>query len=254
MNILLLYCSEVEKNTAHILERKLVEECPNYMIKLCKISEIDKINLRDYDHIIAIMPLPILIRKISTKLVDKLEDPSVTLVSPNLRYVIPICGEHSKLGIDVANMVSNIIGCEVVSTCSTPYYFCLEYVIAKLKLVINIEHIDKFRKLFFNRGFKVFIEDCVKVSYMLKKYFEGFEIVSSSHDSHFIVTLYRDSTYDKPVLLYPIIELNVPSVVEFSSYVVYRACLCYLTVPERFDLVLFSDKVSHICLRQYFIS
>ncbi len=254
MNILLLYCSNNERSAAYILERRLVEECPDYVIKLCKISEIDKLNLRDFDHVIAIMPLPILVRKVCTRLVDKLEDPSITLISPNLRYVIPICGEHSKLGIDIANIVSNILGCEVVSTCSTPYYSCLEYVIAKLKLVINPEHIDQFRKLFFNKKFKIFVEDCIKVSYILEKYFEGFDIVNSVSNAHLVITMYRDSTYDKPVLFYPILELDVSNMVGFSNYVVYRACLCYLTVPERFDLIMFSDEVSHICLRQYFIS
>ncbi|NPB01100.1 MAG: hypothetical protein GXO10_06965 [Crenarchaeota archaeon] len=254
MNILLLYCSESEKDSIKMLERKITEECPNYVVKICKISDIDKIILKDFDHIIAIMPLPVLVRKMCTKLVDKLEDPSITLVSPSLKYVIPICGEHSRLGIDIANIVSSILGCEVVSTCSSPYYSCLEYVIAKLKLIINLDDLNKFRRLFFKKNFKVSIEDCIKVIYMFRKYFEGFDITSSYSDADFIVTLYRDSTHGKPVLFYPIIELHVPNMVEFSSYVIYRASMCYLTVPERFDIVLFSSDVSHLYLRQYFIS
>ncbi len=252
--ILVLYCSEREKEHSHYLASRLVEECPNFKVDIMKITMIDKISLKDFDHVIAIMPLPILIRKIGSRLVDKLQDPSVTLISPNLKYVIPICGEHSRLGIDIANMVSNILKSEVVSTCASPYYSCVEYVISKLKLVIKSEHLDMFKRMFLkDKCYKIYVDDCFKVCKILTKFFNCFSISSSPKCSDIVISLYRDSRYDVPTLYYPVLELSIPLYRDLS-YILSRASLCFFTVPDRFDVIYFSGSNSMFSLKQYFIS
>ncbi|NPA22969.1 MAG: hypothetical protein GXO23_01545 [Crenarchaeota archaeon] len=255
MNILLLYCSEREKKVAESISRELLRECPNIVPELAKITSINRISLHDYDHVIAIMPLPILIRKICHKLVDKLRDPSVTLVSPDMRYIIPICGEHSRLGIDVANMLCNILKGRVISTCSSPYYRCLEYVIAKLKLIIRSDDIERFRRIFLkNDMYRIYVDGCLKVGKIISMFFDGFKVTSSIGPSDFVITMYRDGTYSVPVLYYPLLELEVSQYSYSLLYVLYRACQCLFTVPDRIDIVSLSSQVSDFCLRQYFIS
>jgi cobalt-precorrin 5A hydrolase len=49
---------------------------------------------REYKNIIAVMSIGIVVRKISSLLKDKWQDPAVIVVSPDLKFAIPVIGGH----------------------------------------------------------------------------------------------------------------------------------------------------------------
>ncbi len=259
INILVIYCTSLEKYVAYKLRDSICSECRNVSIDVRSIKHIDSINLIDYDHVIAIMPLPVLVRKICHKLIDKLIDPSITLITPDLRYIIPICGEHSKLGIDIALLVQDILNSgKVISTCRDKYYECIEYFIAKLKLCIEYSSDIRYVKdVFKKRMFKIYVDGCDKICSIVSRYFSNFKLVNNVRDADLIITKYSyDSNVGKIILRYPIIELYISDRVSLLNYALCSVAQCIFTIPDRFDIVILSSSMSDgfFEIRQYFLS
>jgi cobalt-precorrin 5A hydrolase len=68
-----------------------------------------------YDRIVAIMSAGIVVRGISPLLKDKWTDPAVVVVSPDLRYAIPISGGHHGAN-EMAHRLSGMGLCPVITT------------------------------------------------------------------------------------------------------------------------------------------
>lgn len=73
-----------------------------------------------YRRVVALMSAGIAVRGIAPLLVDKWRDPAVVVVSPNLRYAIPIVGGHHG-GNDLARELSPL-GIEPVITTATEVF------------------------------------------------------------------------------------------------------------------------------------
>ena len=73
-----------------------------------------------YRRVVALMSAGIAVRGIAPLLVDKWRDPAVVVVSPNLRYAIPIVGGHHG-GNDLARELS-LLGIEPVITTATEVF------------------------------------------------------------------------------------------------------------------------------------
>jgi len=70
-----------------------------------------------YDRIVALMSAGIAVRRIAPLLVDKWRDPAVVVVSPDLRYAVPVVGGHHG-GNDLARDLASL-GIEPVITTAT---------------------------------------------------------------------------------------------------------------------------------------
>ncbi len=70
------------------------------------------------DRIIALMAIGIVVRKISPLLSDKWRDPAVVVVSPDIRYAIPICGGHHGANA-LAYELRDLLGLTPVITTAT---------------------------------------------------------------------------------------------------------------------------------------
>ncbi len=262
MNILILYLTQEEYEKSIEIQEEMCKECPNFNIEVLNIKYIDSIDIKDYDHIICILPLPILIRKISCKLVDKLVDPSITLISPDLKFVIPICGEHTKLGFDIASMLLNLLGREsiLVTTCREHISYCIEYMISKLKLCIDYACLDNLKKFLVKSNLslhKIYINDCIKIKKIITYYFNNVKLVNDYSISDVVILSSNDEYYHnyekKLVLRYIVTELSISNRLRVSTYTIHRAALCFLTVPERFDIIKIDSNISEFSLKQYFI-
>jgi cobalt-precorrin 5A hydrolase len=73
---------------------------------------------RQADRIIAVMAVGIVFRKIALLLTDKWQDPPVVVVSPDLRYAIPVAGGHHG-GNDLAYELQGKLGLTPVITTAT---------------------------------------------------------------------------------------------------------------------------------------
>jgi len=71
----------------------------------------------EYESVVAIMAIGIVVRKVSTLIRDKWVDPAVIVVTPNLRYCVPILGGHHG-GNDIARVLSEH-GMEAVISTAT---------------------------------------------------------------------------------------------------------------------------------------
>ena len=70
------------------------------------------------DRIIAIMAAGIVVRKIAPLLEDKWQDPAVVVVSPDMRYAIPVSGGHHGAN-DLAHELEERLGLVAVITTAT---------------------------------------------------------------------------------------------------------------------------------------
>jgi Cobalamin biosynthesis protein CbiG len=70
---------------------------------------------REYDRIVALMSVGIVVRKIAPLLSDKWSDPAVVVVSPDCRYAIPLVGGHHGAN-ELARSISGLGIEPVVST------------------------------------------------------------------------------------------------------------------------------------------
>jgi cobalt-precorrin 5A hydrolase len=77
-------------------------------------KEFDQL-FREYDRIVALMSVGIVIRKIAPLLTDKWSDPAVVAVSPDCRYAIPLVGGHHGAN-DLARSISDLGIVPVIST------------------------------------------------------------------------------------------------------------------------------------------
>jgi cobalt-precorrin 5A hydrolase len=72
----------------------------------------------DSDRIIAVMAVGIVVRKIAPLLEDKWKDPAVVVVSPDLKYAIPVSGGHHGAN-DLAYELEKDLGLTAVITTAT---------------------------------------------------------------------------------------------------------------------------------------
>ncbi len=79
-------------------------------------KEFDQL-FREYDRIVALMSVGIVVRKIAPLITDKWSDPAVVVVSPDCRYVIPLVGGHHGAN-ELARSISGL-GIEPVITTAT---------------------------------------------------------------------------------------------------------------------------------------
>lgn len=70
---------------------------------------------RDHDAIVAIMAIGIVVRKIAPLVHDKWVDPAVVVVTPDLRFCVPVLGGHHG-GNDVAKAIAGHGPVPVIST------------------------------------------------------------------------------------------------------------------------------------------
>lgn len=85
---------------------------------LCQYGEKEFEQLfREYDRIVALMSVGIVVRKIAPLLTDKWSDPAVVVVSPDCRYAIPLVGGHHGAN-ELARSISGL-GIEPVITTAT---------------------------------------------------------------------------------------------------------------------------------------
>jgi cobalt-precorrin 5A hydrolase len=61
---------------------------------------------REYEGVVAIMAIGIVVRKVSTLIRDKWVDPAVVVVTPDLRFCVPVLGGHHG-GNDIARALSD---------------------------------------------------------------------------------------------------------------------------------------------------
>jgi cobalt-precorrin 5A hydrolase len=106
--IALPYFAENASRIAHAIEGRYVPYQDNAFSEAFKNA----------DRIIALMAIGIVMRKIAPLLTDKWRDPGVVVVSPDLKYAIPLCGGHHGAN-DLAYALQDTLGLIPVITTAT---------------------------------------------------------------------------------------------------------------------------------------
>ncbi len=241
MNILITYCTRSEKEIAEVL--RLYFKNNGHRVRILSVNQVQHID--NYTFVVCVIPLPIFIRKFAKMLKGKFSDPGIVLVDPNLRYVIPLVGTHSRGAIDLAIELADLLNLEIVDTLRHEPCRCLEYMAFKLWL----------KPIRFDLRTRVDLEDVTigtdseQICYLARNYFSAnIEIVRDpSQLSQYEAVIVSSPIAalllrNKAVLLKRELVLGVgvcscaqhEDVRGLPSYAAY---LSY-TLPERFDLVV----------------